>query len=95
MADVAARFAGRLRRRDEHRLHGAQLLQLPSEHAGLDWQKNVKFDERYLRPTEVDSLIGDPAKANDLLGSNYPNVLTPRLAQIMVDAQGRCLIWHP
>jgi GDPmannose 4,6-dehydratase len=60
-------------------------LQLSFEHAGLDWEKYVKFDERYLRPTEVDSLIGDPGKAEDLLGWK-PNILTPRLAQIMVDA---------
>ena len=53
--------------------------------AGLEWEKHVKFDPRYLRPTEVDALIGDPGKANDLLGWK-PNVLTPRLAQIMVDA---------
>jgi GDPmannose 4,6-dehydratase len=52
---------------------------------GLEWEKYVKFDERYLRPTEVDSLIGDPSKAKDLLGWT-PKVHTPRLAQIMVDA---------
>ena len=33
------------------------------EYMDLDWQKYVVFDERYLRPTEVDSLIGDAAKA--------------------------------
>jgi len=60
-------------------------LQFSFEHAGLDWQKYVKFDERYLRPTEVDSLIGDASKAGELLGWT-PKVLTPRLAQIMVDA---------
>ncbi|HKP06057.1 MAG TPA: GDP-mannose 4,6-dehydratase, partial [Microbacterium sp.] len=37
-------------------------------HVGLDWQEFVKFDERYLRPTEVDALIGDPAKAAEKLG---------------------------
>jgi len=50
-------------------------LVLSFEHAGLDWQKYVKFDERYLRPTEVDALIGDASKA-----------FTPELARIMVDA---------
>ena len=60
-------------------------LEFSFSHVGLDWEKYVKFDERYLRPTEVDALIGDPGKANDLLGWK-PNVLTPRLAQIMVDA---------
>jgi GDPmannose 4,6-dehydratase len=60
-------------------------LALSFEHVGLDWEKYVRFDERYLRPTEVDSLIGDPSKAKDVLGWT-PKVLTPRLAQIMVDA---------
>ena len=50
----------------------------------------MKFDERYLRPTEVDALIGDPGKAEQLLGWT-PTVLTPRLAQIMVDADVQAL----
>ena len=65
-------------------------LRLSFEHAGLDWEKYVRFDERYLRPTEVDSLIGDPTKAHELLGW-APSVLTPRLAQIMVDADIKAL----
>jgi GDPmannose 4,6-dehydratase len=60
-------------------------LQFSFERADLDWEKYVKFDERYLRPTEVDSLVGDPSKARDLLGWT-PKVLTPLLAEIMVDA---------
>jgi GDPmannose 4,6-dehydratase len=60
-------------------------LRFAFEHAGLDWEKHVKFDDRYLRPTEVDSLIGDTSKASRLLGWK-PEVLTPKLAQIMVDA---------
>jgi GDPmannose 4,6-dehydratase len=59
-------------------------LQFSFEHAGLDWEKYVKFDERYLRPTEVDSLIGDPSKAARVLGWK-PQVLPPELARIMVD----------
>jgi len=55
------------------------------EHAGLDWEKYVRFDERYVRPTEVDSLIGDASKSQRLLGWR-PHVLTPELARIMVDA---------
>ena len=65
-------------------------LELSFSHVGLDWEKYVKFDERYLRPTEVDALIGDPSKAHDLLGWK-PSVLTPRLAQIMVDADIKSL----
>jgi GDPmannose 4,6-dehydratase len=65
-------------------------LELSFSHAGLDWERHVKFDERYLRPTEVDSLIGDASKAQDLLGWT-PTILTPRLAQIMVDADIKAL----
>ena len=43
-------------------------LQIAFEHAGLDWEKHVRFDERYLRPTEVDNLIGDASKAAAVLG---------------------------
>jgi GDPmannose 4,6-dehydratase len=35
---------------------------------GLDWREYVEFDERYLRPTEVDFLLGDPSKAKAKLG---------------------------
>ena len=55
------------------------------EHAGLDWEKYVRFDERYLRPTEVDALIGDPTKAASLLGWKA-QVHAPELARLMVDA---------
>jgi len=54
-------------------------------HVGLDWEQYVGFDERYLRPAEVDSLVGDSSKATRLTGWT-PKVLTPELAKIMVDA---------
>jgi GDPmannose 4,6-dehydratase len=60
-------------------------LQFSFERAGLDWEKYVQFDERYLRPTEVDALVGDSAKAQTKLGW-IPQILTPELARIMVDA---------
>jgi GDPmannose 4,6-dehydratase len=60
-------------------------LQFSFEHVGLDWEKYVKFDERYLRPTEVDALVGDYSRAESTLGWK-PGVLTPELATIMVDA---------
>lgn len=62
-----------------------EFAQTAFEHAGLDWQKHVKFDDRYLRPTEVDSLIGDAAKAARSLGWKA-TVHTGELARIMVDA---------
>jgi GDPmannose 4,6-dehydratase len=60
-------------------------VQFSFEHAGLDWEKYVRFDERYLRPSEVDALIGDAGKAEAALGWKA-TVLTPELARIMVDA---------
>lgn len=54
------------------------------ERVGLDWQKYVRFDERYLRPTEVDALIGDYSMIAERLGW-APRVTTPQLAGIMVD----------
>jgi GDPmannose 4,6-dehydratase len=42
-------------------------LEFAFQEAGLDWQKYVKFDDRYVRPTEVDSLVGDASKAQKKL----------------------------
>lgn len=51
----------------------------------LDWKKHVEFDERYLRPTEVDALIGDASKAHSDFGWNAET--SPReLARIMAEA---------
>jgi GDPmannose 4,6-dehydratase len=55
------------------------------ERVGLDWEKYVEFDEAYLRPAEVDALVGDSSKARSVTGWQ-PKVMTPELAQIMVDA---------
>jgi GDPmannose 4,6-dehydratase len=65
-------------------------LQFAFEHVGLDWEKYVKFDERYLRPSEVDALIGDPSLAADRLNWT-PEVLTPDLARLMVEADGSAI----
>jgi GDPmannose 4,6-dehydratase len=54
-------------------------------HAGLNWEDYVRFDERYLRPTEVDALIGDASKAREKLGW-VPTVDGKELAKLMVDA---------
>ncbi|TAK70421.1 MAG: GDP-mannose 4,6-dehydratase [Actinomycetota bacterium] len=58
---------------------------------GLDWTDHVRFDERYVRPTEVDALIGDPSKAQELLGWQ-PTVLPPQLAALMVEAEKASLV---
>lgn len=54
-------------------------------HAGLDWEQYSRFDDRYLRPTEVDALIGDASKAERELGWKA-TVTAEELARIMVDA---------
>jgi GDPmannose 4,6-dehydratase len=52
---------------------------------GLNWEEYVKFDPEYLRPTEVDALIGDPTKAKEVLGWQ-PKTLWKELSEIMVEA---------
>jgi GDPmannose 4,6-dehydratase len=61
------------------------LVQVAFSHAGLDWQKHVRIDPRYMRPAEVDLLIGDPSKAKAALGWT-PQVDFHGLVQMMVDA---------
>lgn len=62
-----------------------EFLQTAFEHAGLDWEDHVRFDQRYLRPTEVDSLIGDASRARKKLDW-VPTVHGHELARLMVDA---------
>jgi GDPmannose 4,6-dehydratase len=45
-----------------------ELLDVAFGHLNLEWQKYVKIDPRYFRPTEVDLLIGDASKAKTKLG---------------------------
>jgi GDPmannose 4,6-dehydratase len=54
-------------------------------HLGLDWEKYVELDPRYLRPAEVDSLVGDHSRVTGVTGWK-PRVLPPELAKIMVEA---------
>ena len=51
----------------------------------LDWHELVEIDPRYLRPTEVDALLGDPARAREKLGWE-PRVTFRELARMMVDS---------
>jgi len=54
------------------------------EHLQLDWSKHVEIDPQYLRPTEVNRLVGDYSKANRSLGWQ-PTVSCKQLAELMVD----------
>jgi len=61
------------------------LVETAFSHAGLDWQKYVRTDARFLRPAEVDLLIGDASKAKTKLGWS-PEVTFEQLVTMMVDA---------
>ena len=54
----------------------------------LDWEKYVKIDPRYFRPTEVEELVADSAKASKVLGWR-PEIGFEELVKIMVDADMR------
>jgi GDPmannose 4,6-dehydratase len=62
-----------------------QFVQASFDYVGLDWEHYVRFDDRYLRPTEVDALIGNPQRAADELGWKA-TIAAEELARIMVDA---------
>ncbi|MCO6432357.1 MAG: GDP-mannose 4,6-dehydratase [Deltaproteobacteria bacterium] len=62
-----------------------ELVQIAFEHAGLDWQKHVMLDKAFLRPAEVDSLVGDASKAKKILGWE-PKVSFENMIKMMVDA---------
>ena len=67
-----------------------QFLELAFGYVNLNWQDYVEFDERYLRPAEVDLLIGDPTKAKQKLGWE-PSVTLEELVALMVEADLKSL----
>ncbi|VXD21954.1 GDP-mannose 4,6-dehydratase [Planktothrix paucivesiculata] len=67
-----------------------EFLDIAFGHVNLDWQNYVKFDERYLRPAEVDILIGDATKAKEKLGWE-PTVTFEELVKLMVDSDLKAL----
>jgi GDPmannose 4,6-dehydratase len=62
-----------------------ELVEVAFSHVGLDWHDYVVQDERFMRPAEVDLLIGGPEKAKQTLGWE-PEVSFEGLIQMMVDA---------
>jgi GDPmannose 4,6-dehydratase len=62
-----------------------ELVEVAFSHVGLDWHDYVVQDPRFMRPAEVDLLIGDPAKAKAKLEWE-PEVTFDRLVRMMVDA---------
>lgn len=62
-----------------------ELVEVAFERAGLDWKKHVKIDKAFMRPAEVDLLIGDPSKAKRQLGWE-PKLTFQQMIHMMVDA---------
>ena len=62
-----------------------EFCEIAFAHAGLNWEDHVVQDERFIRPAEVDLLIGDSTKARATLGWK-PKVDFEGLVQMMVDA---------
>ncbi|MGB3492771.1 MAG: GDP-mannose 4,6-dehydratase [Elainellaceae cyanobacterium] len=67
-----------------------EFLEAAFGYVNLDWQEYVKFDERYLRPAEVELLIGDPTKTKEKLGWQ-PSVTFEELVALMVEADLKSL----
>ncbi|MBD0270156.1 MAG: GDP-mannose 4,6-dehydratase, partial [Cyanobacteria bacterium Co-bin8] len=65
-----------------------EFLDIAFGYVNLNWEDHVAFDERYLRPAEVELLIGDPTKAKTKLGWE-PSVTFGELVRLMVDADLR------
>ncbi|MHB1326231.1 MAG: GDP-mannose 4,6-dehydratase [Thermoleophilia bacterium] len=61
-----------------------ELVQIAFDYAGLDWKKYIKIDQRFVRPAEVDLLIGDAAKAREKLGWET-RVTFEEMIRMMVD----------
>jgi GDPmannose 4,6-dehydratase len=62
-----------------------EFLEIAFSYANLNWEDYVAFDPRYLRPAEVELLIGDPTETNKRLGWE-PSVSFEGLVKLMVDA---------
>jgi len=67
-----------------------EFLEVAFGHVNLDWHDYVVQDERFMRPAEVDLLVGDPSKAGHKLGWE-PAVSFEQLVQMMVDADIKLL----
>ncbi|MEW6578092.1 MAG: GDP-mannose 4,6-dehydratase [Chloroflexota bacterium] len=62
-----------------------ELVTVAFEYVGLDWRRYVVQDPRFMRPAEVDLLVGDASKAGKVLGWE-PKITFTRLIHMMVDA---------
>ncbi len=70
-----------------------EFCELAFAHVALDWSEHVVVDEKFIRPAEVDLLVGDASKAGDVLGWK-PEVTFPELVRSMVDADMKLVEWQ-
>jgi GDPmannose 4,6-dehydratase len=61
------------------------LVEIAFQYVGIDWQKHVVIDPAFVRPAEVDLLLGDPSKAKRVLGWS-PEITFRQLVERMVQA---------
>jgi len=62
-----------------------RFCELAFGHVGLDYRDHVVLDERFMRPAEVDLLVGDPSRAHEVLGWQ-PKTSFEDLVRMMVEA---------
>lgn len=62
-----------------------QFVELAFESVGLNWQDYVKKDEKFMRPAEVDLLVGDSTKAKKVLNWQ-PKTSFKQMVELMVQA---------
>ncbi|MEX1112874.1 MAG: GDP-mannose 4,6-dehydratase [Patescibacteria group bacterium] len=67
-----------------------ECVQVAFDQAGLDWEKYVKLNKKFLRPAEVDQLVGDYSKAEKELGWK-PKTSFEELIRLMVDADRKLI----
>lgn len=73
-----------------------EFLDLAADFAGVDWHRCVELDPRYLRPTEVDHLHGNPRKARERLGwtarTTFPELVKAMIEHDMELARQECTL---
>jgi GDPmannose 4,6-dehydratase len=67
-----------------------EFVECAFDHVGLDYRKFIIQDERYMRPAEVDLLVGEASHAREVLGWQ-PSVTFDELVRKMVDADLKLL----
>ncbi|MEY4186263.1 MAG: GDP-mannose 4,6-dehydratase [Planctomycetota bacterium] len=68
-----------------------QLLQIAFSHVGLDWQRHVEVDQRFLRPADPQALLGNPQKARQVLDWQ-PSISFEQMVRVMVDCDLRTVM---